>query len=402
MRKSTATRFLALIALLAAGCGPAAAPAARVSSPSPTAAAVATPTAGATSNPTSAPGSCDASHRCLALVTLRGSNQVVVRDITDISHPRTIGTIGPLASFLGVGPSLEGARGQFVNSTDVAYLTGNSDDSYGLPTSLVRAPFSGSPQTTLVAGTQAVVLFTSSADGQTMVYLRAGEFPAVELHERRAGADRVLATLPTFIGVGGCEVAPCPGPFQNPADNWDFRLDFSPDGQYISVVGNAVGSHLRVWTADGRLVTARDDLETMSVWSGARLYFRDSKGVEVWHDGAISTFLSGIAWIRPKASPDGRHILYEARDTNAVARVFIVDTGSGQVTQLGGIGRSEPAFLTNRYVWYQSDPACVAARSCSPAFPGVATGTTYVYDLVDNTEATSVVTSVLDVWPHAA
>ena len=136
----------------------------------------------------------------------------------------------------------------------------------------------------------------------------------------------------------------------------------------------------------------------MSVWSGSRLYFRDATGVEVWRDGVISTFLRGVEWIRPKASPDGRYIIYEARQLGS-AHVFIVDTTSGQVRDLAQ-GRSEPAFLTSRYIWYEAEPACVAEGKCDPSFPGVANGPTYIYDLQDGTESRSMITSVIDVWPH--
>jgi hypothetical protein len=44
----------------------------------------------------------------------------------------------------------------------------------------------------------------------------------------------------------------------------------------------------------------------------------------------------------------------------------------------------------------------VAADNCDPSFPVIATGKTYVYDLQDGTETESIITSVSDVWPHAA
>ena len=62
----------------------------------------------------------------------------------------------------------------------------------------------------------------------------------------------------------------------------------------------------------------------------------------------------------------------------------------------------EPAFLTDRYIWYQAEPACVTARTCQPSFPSIAKGKTYIYDLRERTETSSLITSVIDVWPHAA
>src|SRR5439155_1354100 len=112
----------------------------------------------------------------------------------------------------------------------------------------------------------------------------------------------------------------------------------------------------RLWTAAGAKAGGTDLLAaaTMSVWSGSSLYFLDARGVEVLRDGVISTLLPGVQWIRPKASPDGGRIVYEARDAQGSPHVFVVDTASGKVIDLGGKGRAEPAFLTDRYVWYEA------------------------------------------------
>jgi hypothetical protein len=340
------------------------------------------------------------SSRNLALVTLRGSNQLLVRDITDIAHPTTAGTLGPIPAPGGYGPSLEGAVGQFVSATELSYLGGPTDDYYGLPTSLFRMSLSGPSPTNVVKGCQGVVVFAWNPSGVAVVYLASSD-TGMTLRQLTAGRDQVLASLP-LLPIGGCEVPPCPGPFQNPGDKWDFRLSYSPDGAFISVVQSGISSFLRVWTADGRILSSSDAQGTsMSIWSGGSLYFHDSKGVEVWRNGVISTLLPGIAWIRPKASPGGGQIVYEARDANGSANVFLVDTASGKIRNLGK-SRVEPAFITPRYVWYEAEPVCVAAGTCEPTVPGIATGTTYIYDLQDGIETESVITSVADVWPHPA
>lgn len=373
--------MLAATAMLAAACG-SANPPVNTNTVASTARSSGNPT-----NTASAPAI-----RSLALVTLRGSNQIVVRDITDISHPKTVGAFGPFPALGGYGAPSD----QFVSATEVSYVGDKTDDAFGLPTGLFRAP-SGSPGIEIVKGSEALFVFAWSANGNSLVYL-AATLTGTALHQLRAGVDTTVTSLPR-LGVGGCETLPCPPAFQDPADKWDFRLLYSPDGAHISVVQNGISGFFRVWTSDGKLLSESDGGgPTMSVWSGSSLYFRDATGVEVWHDGVISTFLRGVEWIRPKASPDGRYIVYVARELGA-AHVFIVDTTSGQIRDLGP-GRSEPAFLTSRYIWYQAEPVCVPEGKCQPSFPGVASGPTYIYDLQDSTETRSVITSVIDVWPH--
>jgi hypothetical protein len=382
------TRWLPILtvtALLTVACGSPANPTGNASSASRVDTLTPNPV-----SPTAAP-----SIHYLALVILRGSNVIVVRDITDLSQAKTIGALGPLPASVGYGAPSD----RFVSATEVSYVGGKTDDAYGLPTGLFRAPFSGSPNTAVVTGSDALFAFAWSPDGNEFAYL-TGSYTGSVVHQSRAGVDTTVGSLP-LLPISGCEVAPCPGPFQDPADKWDFRLSYSPDGAYIAVVQNGIRSFFRVWGSDGTLLSSADGGgATMSVWSGSSLYFRDATGVEVWRSGVISTFLRGVEWIRPKASPDGRLIVYEARQLGS-AHVFIVDTTSGQIRDLGQ-GRSEPAFLTSRYIWYEAEPACVAEGTCQSSFPGIASGKTYIYDLQDGTETESTITSVLDVWPHAA
>src|ERR1700719_1152169 len=95
-------RLLAVTTLVVAGCatgntpatGNAASAARTTSSTSPT-------------TPAASPSPVPIPPLRLALVTLRGSDAYVVRDLTDISHPRTIGNLGTIAA------------PQFVSATEV-------------------------------------------------------------------------------------------------------------------------------------------------------------------------------------------------------------------------------------------------------------------------------------------
>jgi hypothetical protein len=142
----------------------------------------------------------------------------------------------------------------------------------------------------------------------------------------------------------------------------------------------------------------------MSTWSGNGLYFVDPSGVVVWREGVLSRFLSGVYWSRPKGSPGGGQIVYGVTDSTGWDHVYVADTATGIVRELKK-ARSEPVFLTNRYIWYQGERLCTPADfgiRCDGSRPVVASGTTYIYDLQQGTESTSIITSVYDVWPHAA
>jgi hypothetical protein len=345
----------------------------------PTVTGGASPSSGASpsaaASPTASPVPAD---RLLALVTLKGSSQLVVRDITDIAHPTTVAKLPPLSA------------PQFINASEISYV----DYAHG---TIVRMPLSGSPKTVVAQSSQLGGYVDWSPDGTTVIYTtHNADSTVMQLHQVGAGQDRVLASMPAVPGVGCESVASCP------TDVWDARLLYSRDGNFISFVNSIVKPTFRLWSSDGAILKSTDSgLESMSVWSGSTLYFRDAHGVEAWHNGVISPFLPGVAWVRPKASSDGKRIAYQVRDPQRWSHVYVVDTTSGRVSDLGK-AHAEPALLTSRYLWYLGERACVAADGCGTRVAGVPNGTTYIYDLTDKTQSTSVITSVVDVWPHAA
>jgi hypothetical protein len=312
------------------------------------------------------------SSRNLALVTLRGSQGYVVRDITDINHPSTISAVDA------------SSMPRFVSATDVSYVDQNGN--------LVRFAYGGSTRAIVAA---CAGLFDWSRDGTTVVYMSPSG-SVMTLHQLSAGRDRVLDTVPGLPSAFGCESQSC-------ADSWDFRLSYSPDGAFISL-GLSVAGVFGIWTPDGtqELIDLHAS-QTMTAWSGNSLYFRDAVGVQRWRAGTQSLVLSGVAWIRPKASPGGGQIVYVARQLGE-PDVFILDTVSGSARLVAKL-RSEPAFLTSRYIWYQGERACVVGDAY-PCGSGDATtildGKTYIYDLQTGTETESTIASVFDIWPHAA
>ena len=365
-RSAAWIRALTLAALLASACGTSPGPATgNATSPS-----TPSPTATTASSPCPPP-----SNQCLALVTLRGTSSYVVRDLTDISHPKTVSNLGTISAPV------------FVSATELSYASGSA---------LYRVLLAGSPKTLVTSQGGAG---TWSPDGSAVLYTTAVSPETTTVHQLRAGRDQVLGSVPGG-GGGGCEsVAGCAI-----ANSLDTRLLYSPDGKFVSLVTTGFsGSSFRVWSADGTLIKASDLRgPTMSAWSGQGLYFRDAKGVEVWRAGAVSTFLPGVTWITPRASPGGGQIVYVARDGSGWGHTFVVNTTTRKVRELKS-ARSQPVFLTSRYIWYRGERACVGADVCGATPPWhPLSGKSYIYDLQTGTETESIITGVADVWPHGA
>jgi hypothetical protein len=368
MKTGTWVRVVAVTVLLSAAC-------------SGSAPAIGKGTSATRTIPTTPSGvphqaQCSApSNPCLALVTLRGSSSYVVRDLTDISHPKTISNLGAISAPV------------FVSATEISYAT---------DASLFRAPLAGFPKTLVTSQGAAG---TWSPDGTAVLYTTYASPEKGTVHQLKAGRDQVLGSVPGG-GVGGCEsIAGC-----GIVNSLDHRLLYSPDGTLISLVTTGFsGSSFRLWSSDGTLLKSSDAQgPTMSTWSGPGLYFRDAKGVEVWRGGAASLFLPGVTWITPRGSSGGDQIVYVARDIDGWGHTYVVDTAMKTVRELKK-ARSQPVFLTPRYIWYAGERACVAADVCGSKPPWhPASGKTYIYDLQTGTETESIITSVSDVWPHPA
>ncbi|HEX3508004.1 MAG TPA: hypothetical protein VHW94_06400, partial [Candidatus Dormibacteraeota bacterium] len=282
-----------------------------------------------------------------------------MRDITDITHPKTI-------SNLGSGISVPA----FVSGSEISYAGGIG---------LVRAPLSGSPQKSWATNPAFIsYAFAWSPDGTSVAYLTTGN-AGMALHLLKDCKDRVVGGSMPGMPVVGCESQFCS---VGVADSWDFRLSYSPDGAYISLVTTIANvSVFRLWSSAGKLIVSSNSHSPfMSAWSGDGLYFRDAKGVEVRRAGVISPVLPGVAWITPKASPTGGQIVYSVSDAQGWHHTFVLDTATKQAHEVKK-GRFGPAFLTSRYIWYEGERSCVPADQCPPGWGPVPSGKTYIYDL---------------------
>jgi dipeptidyl aminopeptidase/acylaminoacyl peptidase len=322
----------------------------------------------------------------LALVTLRGVQGIVVRDVTDIQHPVT------RCGFSG------GAYFRFISSTRVSYIVTSSGD-LGASGALYLVDL-GSSTTSLVrsweAGGYASWVYAWSPDGQKLTYL-SSDTAGVKWHLLSAAGDKTLASLGTVPGRGVN------------LDNDDAVVGFSADGQYVAVEetftaqkGATTGTPpiQIVRLSDLKQVYSRPD-GTMGAWaaSGARFYFRTSAGVMVWDPtGKVQTVQASLQWIRPWPSADGSHITFSSLNAQGNHVVGIIDTTGGSIAQASSEPRVNPGFLTTTLIWYAGEVLCTTTTPCGFGGPAL-TGKTYVFDIA-GVENGSVDTAFYDSWPH--
>ena len=322
----------------------------------------------------------------LALVTLRAVQGIVVRDVTDLTHPVT------RCGFSG------GAYFRFATSTRVSYIVmsgtglGASGALYLVDlttstTSLVRAWSSGG---------YASWVYAWSPDGQRLSYL-SSDSGGLKWHVLSAAGDKVLSNLGT-VGARGVD-----------GDSDDAWVGFSADGQYVAVEETFTTQKNAATTtppiqivrlSDGKRMYSRAD-GTMGTWAanGARFYFRSTAGIQLWEPtGKVQTVSPGLQWIRPWPSSDGSHITFSSLNAQGNHLVGILDTNGGPVAQASPEPRQNPGFLTPTLIWYAGEQLCTTTTPCGFGGPAQ-NGKFYVYDIA-GVESGSVDIAFYDSWPH--
>src|SRR5216683_922752 len=218
MFRAGSVRNLAVVALVAISCGPSHGTAPTHTSPST--ASGARQQCPASQTPRFAPST--QSNRNLEIVSLKGSTKYVFRDITDILNPATVSTFE--------APT----RPQFVSANDVSFVDSDA---------LVRMRLAGSSRTVVA---RCAGLFAWSPNGTTVVYVGSNH----ELHQVSGGQNRMFDSIPVAPGGYGCESRSC-------ADSWDFRLLYSPNGDFITLNQLPPGI-FRIWTSAGKLLKGLD------------------------------------------------------------------------------------------------------------------------------------------------
>jgi len=266
---------------------------------------------------------------------------------------------------------------------------------------LVETAPDGSGLSTLVSSNgNAIQSFSWSPDGMSWTYL-INKASAKEWHLVRNGADRVLASLLHEPAHGGG------------ADITPVMVAFSQAGGYVAVTNMWTGEQsgvgadapMQIRRIDGTLVATSADSISFNgaisdlLWIGSTLYFRDRSGVKAWDGSTVKSTLSGVNWIRPKLSPDGKLVVFHTVDATRVPRVFTYDVAAGKVRQVSSAGGSEAWFLDSGHVWYEQERRCEPADPCSYD-TYINTGKTYVINLASGAETESKITRIADVWPR--
>jgi Tol biopolymer transport system component len=304
--------------------------------------------------------------------TVTGSAAIVVRDIQDIAHPRTLCTFDAAAQ-----------NPKFVSGSQVAYQTAAGQ--------IVKADLAGGATAVVAGGVTGLLSgqYSFSSDGNSVTFMSGTAW-----HLVTGSGDRVLTTLPAIPGRG-----------VNP-DGDDVFLSFSPDGLYIALFqtfatgGSGATAPDQVRRAvDGSLVYSTTGM-TMAVWASvpSRLFFRDGGGsMQRWDPSSGVSAMLSLNWIGPKASPDGRWIAYTFRTgTSAIGGVGFYSVQANSVVNTSPPGRGNVRFLNNTLVWY------LGLRACDTCFGGqpTPTGATYIYDIGGTSETASRITGMYDAWPH--
>jgi hypothetical protein len=193
---------------------------------------------------------------------------------------------------------------------------------------------------------------------------------------------------------GDADTASRPGAFSRNAHFGYSLWDQGPSvPTFLNVVGNRAPAFALVppsagWGAQGG--------PRMAVWSPTsdQLYYEQQGSVWRWTPGAgVAQLKSGLKWIDPAISPDGRRIAYAVRGLDGLSIVHIMDAtnGADQGT-VSSEGRKRPFFLTNDLIWLKGDE-----RGCT-----VNNRSTFVYDLRDQTETQSSLVQVWSTWPSTS
>lgn len=299
----------------------------------------------------------------VAIVTLHGQDNIVLRDYADESHPRTFCSFGP-----GVSPF------SILDPHHVAAF-------YGPATVVLELP-SGRA---LEVGVNGFVVAVAPDTSQVLDF--SGDPPA--LHDTWDSGDVVIQAYPT--PAGRCGGGPWPGAFSRDSKYGFAIWDQGPNATFMNIVGNHQGLYAEVPPPGGWTNLQQPN---MAIWSPVedKLYFSKQNAVWTWTpSGGASQLRAGLSWYYPSMSPDGKRLAYEAWGPNFTSpTVHLMDPVAGtDIAQIGSAPSELPTFLGNDLLWFRTQ-----AGGCGPN-----DFKSYVYDFRDNSLSGSIVDWVSATWP---
>jgi hypothetical protein len=325
----------------------------------------------------------------LELVALRGSTDIVVRDITNVSKPVTRCGFKTCAQFCeSYGPQSM----RFVTRTAISYIVRSSEGVGGM----YLADLATS-KTVLIrkwgSSENYFWLYAWSPDGNSFTY-----FTSTEWRIQTASGDVALSPLGKGLQ------------FNFRGDVVSDSVGFSADGLYVSAnQANTSGALFQVVRLADLKVVYSSRNGSMATWAGtgAQLFFRVGPDLDVWDPiNGARLVVRGLAWTNPVPSADGKRIVYEvasAAGYHFPRLVRLTDQPLKSIT-LSNLHRANTTLLTPTLVWYAAEAPCndTPCRCDDAVCEPWLTGRTYVHDLVTGVISSSIVTGVADSWPHVA
>jgi hypothetical protein len=306
----------------------------------------------------------------LVLAEIGGSSPVVVvRDVVDPNHGRTLCTLPPGAP-------------RFVSATKVALWSPGDiwilDLVSGSSTQLLSYVHNDGPVVTLDWSTSGELFAygRETSDGQSIVF-----------HLLDAGVDRVLATVTGKpIGVGAA------------------RIEFSPDDQYVAFgvagsVSTGDGAAVQVRRPDGTLVFSSGGTSQLT-WAGEapKLYFQGTSAVETWDPAHGPQTTPVSSWLFPIRSPGGRWLAYGAPAAYP-GKTEVMDTRDG--TQRSIPTAQEVAWVTSSLIRYTDFVSCQTPGPGEGGPPKCITQEV-IYDMSDGTKSATGLGHVFGTWPKSS
>ncbi len=305
----------------------------------------------------------------VAVVTIHGRTGAFLRDYVDSANPR---------NFCSFGPGI--VVDEILDPHHVVI-------SRPVP-AVVELP-SGQPFELAVTGRLVAV----DSDLSQVLWVPHATPPA--LHVSSDAGDTVIQVYPPFG-------TPC-----GDADSASRFGAFSRDGKYGYALwdqGPTTPTYLNI-VADRAPIAAMAPPPAgwgplggprMAVWSPVsdRLYYEQQGNLWTWTPAVgPSQLKSGLRWIDPAISPDGKRIAYAVRGAGGLSIVHVMDAVSGaDQGTVSSDGRKRPFFLTNDLIWLKGDE-----RGCT-----VNQRSTFVYDLRDEVETQSGLDQVWATWPSTS